>query len=44
MSRRAKDEGGMDWIYLAENTDLWRFFVNTVMKLRVPKKKMLENS
>jgi hypothetical protein len=26
----------MDWIDLAENTDQWWVFVNTVMNLRVP--------
>jgi hypothetical protein len=28
--------GGMDWIDLAEDTDLWRVLVNTVMNLLVP--------
>jgi hypothetical protein len=27
---------GMDWIDLAQDTDQWRAFVNTVMKLMVP--------
>jgi hypothetical protein len=27
---------GMDWIYLAEDKDQYRAFVNTVMDLRVP--------
>jgi hypothetical protein len=27
---------GMDWIYLAQNRDLWRARVSTVMNLRVP--------
>jgi hypothetical protein len=28
--------GGMDWIHLAQESDLWRIFMNTVMNLRVP--------
>jgi hypothetical protein len=28
--------GGMDWIDLAEDRDLWRALVNRVKKLRVP--------
>jgi hypothetical protein len=27
----------MDWIYLAEDRDQWRVFVNIVMNLRVQK-------
>jgi hypothetical protein len=27
--------GGMDWIELAQDKDLWRTLVNTVMNLRV---------
>jgi hypothetical protein len=27
---------GMHWIYLAQGKDQWRYFVNTVMNLRVP--------
>jgi hypothetical protein len=28
--------GGVDWIYLAQDRDLCRALVNTVMNLRVP--------
>jgi hypothetical protein len=28
--------GGMDWIYLAQDRDQWRTFLNTVMNLLVP--------
>jgi hypothetical protein len=31
-------EGSMDWIDLAPDRDQWRFLVNAVMNLRVPKK------
>jgi hypothetical protein len=27
---------GVDWIHLAQDRDLWRALVNTVMNLRVP--------
>jgi hypothetical protein len=27
---------GVDWIHLAQDTDQWRDFVNTVMDFRVP--------
>jgi hypothetical protein len=27
---------GMDWIYLAQDRNLWRALVNTIMNLRVP--------
>jgi hypothetical protein len=28
--------GGLDWIDLAQDRDLWRVIMNTVMNLRVP--------
>jgi hypothetical protein len=30
------DEGGMDWINLAQNRDRWRALANAVMNLLVP--------
>jgi hypothetical protein len=36
MGLRGIGWGGMDWIDLARDMDLWRALVNTVMNLRVP--------
>jgi len=27
---------GVDWIHLAQNSDQWRDFMNTVMNLQLP--------
>jgi hypothetical protein len=34
---RDKDWGGVELIYLAQDTDLWRTLLNTVMNLRLSK-------
>jgi hypothetical protein len=36
MDLRATGWGGMVWIHLAEDRDLWRALVNTVMNIQVP--------
>jgi hypothetical protein len=36
MDLRVIGWGGIDWIGLAQDRDLWRALVNTVMNLRVP--------
>jgi hypothetical protein len=36
MGLRETGCGGMDWIYLAQDTDTWLALVNVVMNLRVP--------
>jgi hypothetical protein len=36
MDLRETEWSDMDWIYLAQDKDHWRAFVNTVMNLRVP--------
>ena len=33
---RKWDRGGMDWIYLSQDTDRWLALVSTVMNFRVP--------
>jgi hypothetical protein len=36
MNLRETGWGGIDWIDLARDRDLWKALVNTVMNLRVP--------
>jgi hypothetical protein len=36
MDLRGIGWGGMDWVDLAQERDLWRDLVSKVMKLRVP--------
>jgi hypothetical protein len=36
MNLRDTEWDGMDWIDLAQDRDLWRALVDTVMNLRVP--------
>jgi hypothetical protein len=35
MDFKEKGWGGMDWIHLAQDRDLWRYLVNMAMHLRV---------
>jgi hypothetical protein len=39
MERREMECEGVNWIYLAQDRDKWWAVVNTVMNLRVPRKK-----
>jgi hypothetical protein len=36
MDLRGIGWGGMDWVYLAQDTNQWRALVNTVTNLQVP--------
>jgi hypothetical protein len=36
MSLREISWGGVDWIHLAQDRDLWRALVNMVLNLQVP--------
>jgi hypothetical protein len=40
MNLQKIDWVGLDWTHLAQDRDRWRALVNTVMNLRVPKKKV----
>jgi hypothetical protein len=35
MDARGTRLSGMDWIFLAQNTDMWRVVVNTLMNIQV---------
>jgi hypothetical protein len=37
MHLRETGWGSMDWIVLGQNTDQWRFLVNTVMNINIGK-------
>jgi hypothetical protein len=36
MDLSEKKRGGMDWTHLAQDREMWRALVNTVMNIQVP--------